>query len=37
MAQIAVNRLHGSIAALVEAVHGFFTTITPVYARRLTA
>lgn len=35
--QIAANRLHGSMEALIDAVHGFFTTFTPTDARRLTA
>jgi transposase len=33
--QIAANRLHGSIDALVAAIHGFFTTFTPEDALRL--
>jgi transposase len=35
--QIAANRLHGSIDALVAAIHGFFTTFTPEDALRLVA
>jgi transposase len=35
--QIAANRLHGSIDALVVAIHGFFTTFTPEDALRLAA
>jgi transposase len=35
--QIAANRLHGSLDALMEAVPGFFSTFTPDDARRLTA
>jgi putative transposase len=35
--QIAANRLHGSIDALVEAVHDFFGSFTPEAARRLAA
>ncbi len=35
--QIAANRLHGSIDALVTAVHGFFATFTPEDALRLAA
>jgi transposase len=35
--QIAANRLHGSIDALVAAIHGFFTTFTPQDALRLAA
>ncbi|HEX2346825.1 MAG TPA: IS630 family transposase [Ktedonobacterales bacterium] len=35
--QIAANRLHGSIDALVTALHGFFTTFTPEDALRLAA
>jgi transposase len=35
--QIAANRLHGSIDALVAAIHGFFTTFTPEDALRLAA
>jgi transposase len=35
--QIAANRLHGSIDALVDAIHGFFTTFTPEDALRLAA
>jgi transposase len=35
--QIAANRLHGSMEALITAVHGFFSTLTPDDARRLTA
>ncbi len=35
--QIAANRLHGSIDALVAAIHGFFTTFTQEDALRLAA
>ncbi len=35
--QIAANRLHGSIDALVVAVHAFFATFTPADALRLAA
>jgi len=35
--QIAANRLHGSIDALVAATHEFFTTFTPEDALRLAA
>jgi transposase len=35
--QIAANRLHGSIDALVAAVHDFFATFTPEDALRLAA
>jgi transposase len=35
--QIAANRLHGSIDALVAATHEFFTTFTPEVALRLAA
>jgi transposase len=35
--QIAANRLHGSIDALVAAIHGFFATFTPEDALRLAA
>ena len=35
--QIAANRLHGSIDALVAAIHGFFTTFIPEDALRLAA
>ncbi len=35
--QIAANRLHGSIDALVVAIHKFFTTFTPADALRLAA
>jgi transposase len=35
--QVAANRLYGSIDALVEAVHCFFTSFSPEDARRLTA
>jgi transposase len=35
--QIAANRLHGSIDALVAATHGFFATFTPEDALRLAA
>jgi transposase len=35
--QIAANRLHGSIDALVTSLHGFFTTFTPEDALRLAA
>jgi transposase len=35
--QIAANRLHGSIDALVVAVHAFFATFTPEDALRLAA
>lgn len=35
--QIAANRLYGSIDALVEAVHTFFTSFSSENARRLTA
>jgi transposase len=35
--QIAANRLHGSIDALVEAVHDFFGSFTPEDAQRLAA
>ncbi len=35
--QIAANRLHGSIEALVAAIHAFFTTFTPEDALRLAA
>jgi transposase len=36
-AAVAANRLHGSIDALVAAVHTFFDSFTPVDARRLAA
>jgi hypothetical protein len=35
--QIAANRLHGSIEALVDAVHEFFSSFTPEDALRLAA
>lgn len=35
--QIAANRLHGSIEALVDAVHEFFGSFTPEDALRLAA
>jgi transposase len=35
--QIAANRLHGSIDAMVVAIHGFFITFTPEDALRLAA
>jgi transposase len=35
--QIAANRLHGSIEALVDAVHEFFGSLTPEDALRLAA
>jgi len=35
--QIAANRLHGSIDALVDAVHEFFGSFTPEDAIRLAA
>jgi transposase len=35
--QIAANRLHGSVEALVAAVHDFFASFTPQDALRLTA
>lgn len=35
--QIAANRLHGSVEALVAAVHAFFASFTPEDALRLTA
>ena len=35
--QVAANRLHGSIDALVDAVHAFFASFTPAAARQLAA
>ena len=35
--QVAANRLHGSIDALVDAVHAFFASFTPEAALQLTA
>jgi hypothetical protein len=35
--QIAANRLHGAIDALVDAVHEFFGSFTPQDALRLAA
>jgi transposase len=35
--QVAANRLHGSIEALVAAAHEFFASFTPEAARRLAA
>jgi transposase len=35
--QVAANRLHGDIDALVAAVHAFFATFTPDTARQLAA